>query len=269
MKKLQQLITSLTFQRLVNKRAVSACFGWLADRRLPSGMIRKLIRKFVSSFQINADLYTLQPDDFQTFNQFFTRQLKPEFLQFQGKIASFAEGYISCHGKITNQKLLQVKGSYYTLHDLMDSSQDSNYSSFLTVYLSLSDYHRVHFPFDATIQTVRKIPGTLFSLGKETLEKVENVYCRNERIIIQGIWQGGKFAMILVGAIVVGRIKLTFFTDKLVNRELYHVGHKVKQGDEAGYFEMGSTVILLLDNDDLTETDRQENERIKIGEKIC
>jgi len=269
MKKLQTLITSLAFQRLTNKKAVSAVFGWLADRKLPVAVLQRLIHAFIKSFKLNPAGYVIQLQDYKTFNQFFTRQLKPEFLQFSGKIASFAEGYISCHGKINKDELLQVKGSYFSMQDLLDSQQEYNYSSFLTVYLSLSDYHRVHFPFDATIQTVMKIPGTFYSLGKETLEKIDKVYCRNERVVIQGIWQGGKFTMILVGAIVVGRIRLNFFTDSLKNRELYHIGLKVKQGDEVGYFEMGSTVILMLNSDELADLNRQENERIKIGEMIC
>lgn len=269
MKKLQQLITSLAFQRLTNKKVVTAFFGWLADMKLPESIMRKLLRKYITVFEINPDVYSINPDRVRTFNQYFTRQLKPEFLHFSGKIASFAEGYISCHGKIIHNKLLQVKGSSFSVQDVLDSREEYNYRSFLTVYLSLADYHRVHFPFDATIQTVRKIPGTLYSLGRETLEKIDGVYCRNERIIIQGIWQGGKFTMILIGAIVVGRIKLTFFTESLKNRELYHAGLKVKQGDEVGYFEMGSTVILLLNSDELANLKHEENERIKIGELIC
>jgi phosphatidylserine decarboxylase len=267
--KLQRLLTSRNFQRFGNKKAVSALFGWLADVHFSPRILQGLIRTFIQSFDIEADKLTEDIASYRTFNAFFRRRIKPEFLHFEGNIASFAQGVVTSRGTVADNCLLQVKGRPYRLSNLLDTNTFPPYRSYITLYLSLGDYHRVHFPFDARIRAVKWIPGTLYSLGPESLNAFGDVYCRNERIIIFGTSDSGEFALILVGALVVGRIKLTFTELKLNKNELIHTNIIINQGDEAGYFEMGSSVILLTESDALSDMDILSYQKVNIGEKLC
>jgi phosphatidylserine decarboxylase len=260
MEHLQKLITNVTFQRWANKRAVSAFFGWLANRRLPQGWLIRLIDAFVRAFETDLSEYEYHPGSVRTFNDFFARKLRPGARSFQGTICSPADGYVSSFGPVVNGQLFQVKGKPYGLDDLLGLKAPFKVASYLSIYLSLGDYHRVHLPFDATLLSIRHIPGTLYSLSPGTLEKIDRVYCRNERVVLEGLSPLGHFYLIFVGAIVVGKIELN--KKCILNAE-------IKQGTEIGHFRMGSSVLLLLDSNELAERPFTLNTHLKSGDALC
>ena len=258
MKTLQRTITSVTFQRLINKKAFSAFLGWIANRKLPHCCLLRLIHAFVKSFQIDLAEYDFDPDSVQTFNDFFVRKLKPGARAIEGPVCSPADGFVSSFGTLQANQLIQVKGKRYRLNELVQNQPSIQKGSFLCIYLSLGDYHRVHLPFDATLLSIKKIPGTLYSLSPRSLETFDNVYCRNERIVLEGVSPLGSFYLILIGAIVVGKIKLnpscTLHTPLL-------------KGTEIGCFKMGSSVLLLLDSDIPFKTSLERH--LKMGNALC
>jgi len=259
MQRLQKIITSVPFQRCINKKALSACFGWLANRQLPRNLLLWLIDAFVHSFSIDLSEFEFERDAVRTFNEFFTRKLKPGARVLNGSIGAPADGFVSSFGLVRNHQLFQIKGKPYLLKDLLKDQPSFQNGSFLSIYLSLADYHRVHLPFDATITSIRKIPGTLYSLSAKTLEKIDRVYCRNERVVLEGVCAFGRFYLLLVGAIVVGKIELN--PDCVLNVPL-------KQGTEIGHFKLGSTVVLILESDQLSQLP-DCIEHLKMGDSLC
>ncbi len=260
MELLQKLITSVTFQRWANKRAVSAIFGWLANQRLPHRWLIQLIDAFARSFQTDLSEYDYHPDRVRTFNDFFARSLKPGARTFSGPICSPADGFVSSFGSVVDDRMVQVKGKTYSLSDLLQVKAPVRARSFLSIYLTLGDYHRVHLPFDATLLSIRRIPGTLYSLSRGTLDKIDRVYCRNERVVLEGTSPLGQFYLILVGAIVVGQIDIN--KNCILNAE-------IRQGTEIGHFKMGSSVLLILESEVLTKLPHTLETHVKSGDSLC
>lgn len=258
METLQRIITSLFFQRMVNKKAFSALFGHVAEWRLPHRFLLRTIRSFTNAFQTDLNEFEFNPNTIQTFNEFFARKLKPEVRTCSGSVCSPADGVVSSFGPMQQNQLFQVKGKPYLLNELIQGQPTFLEGTYLSIYLSLGDYHRVHLPFDATIISIKKIPGTLYSLNPKTMEKVDKVYCRNERVILEGFSSIGRFYLILVGAIVVGKIEIN--PACLPNAPL-------KQGMEVGCFKMGSSVLLILESDTLMKIALDTH--LKMGDALC
>ncbi|NOY67221.1 MAG: phosphatidylserine decarboxylase [Gammaproteobacteria bacterium] len=196
-----------------------------------------------------------------TINSFFVRALKPEarpIAEGEQQLCSPADGTVSQLGKITDGKLFQAKGHSFSLTELLGGSElharafeDGHFS---TIYLSPSDYHRVHIPFAGTLKHMIHIPGRLQSVAPIFIEQVPGLFARNERVVSIFDTAAGPMAVILVGAVNVGSIETVW-----AGRITPPYGSKVTEtnyenkdviqldkGAELGRFNMGSTVILLF-----------------------
>jgi phosphatidylserine decarboxylase len=254
---------------MVNQKKLSALFGWLANGHIPHFMLPTLIRKYIKSFDIDMSQFNFDIQAATSFNEFFIRPLKPGMRTFKGVVSAAADGYVSAFGAIKNKELFQVKGSYFSLQELTGQKLSFSDGSFITIYLSPGDYHRVHMPFDATITSLTHIPGRLFSVNPATVQKIDKLYCKNERIVIEGISAAGRFYLVLVGAIIVGKIKLSFTTEKLSFNETHTVHIPLRLGDEVGYFELGSTIVLAVESSDLQDLPFSPHQKIRMGTQLC
>jgi len=219
-----------------------------------------LIRTIARVYRI--DWSEAASDELRTypnFNAFFTRPLKPGSRPMDTSGQSLlcpSDGFISQSGAITDGQLLQAKGHTYATRDLLADDAavaGLQQGEFLTVYLSPRDYHRVHMPAAGVLRRMIHVPGRLYSVAPYTVQNVSGLFTRNERVI--SIFNGlhGEFAVVLVGAMLVGSMATVWhgtvnpprarairsydYTDSTV-----HLG----QGEQMGHFNMGSTVILLL-----------------------
>ncbi len=220
-----------------------------------------LIRWFARHYDINLDeSLHRQPEDFEHFNAFFTRELAPGTRPVEGDtctVVSPADGHISQLGSIDDDAVLQAKGRSFGVNDLLggdanDASLFRN-GSFMTVYLSPRDYHRVHMPLEGKLRRTVYVPGRLFSVAPHTTRVVPGLFARNERLVAIFDTCAGPMAMVLVGAINVAaietvwaglvtpphrrQIEATDFSDRDIS---------LQRGSEMGRFNMGSTVILLF-----------------------
>jgi len=174
-------------------------------------------------------------------------------------IISPVDGAVSAAGNIESDMLLQAKGMRYSLSDLLmtdiaDVDRFSN-GSFATLYLAPHNYHRVHSPLSADLVTARYVPGDLYSVNEFTVSLLPNLFTRNERLIFHFDSDAGSFILIFVGALHVGSIS-TPWTGQVRPRrrgvvqdiDILKRGYpgKVNKGDLLGWFNMGSTVIILL-----------------------
>jgi len=222
-----------------------------------------LIRHFVSIYKIDVEEAALPvPDGYSSFNDFFTRQLAEGARPIDNgalTIISPVDGAVSAAGNIESDMLLQAKGMQYSLSDLLmtdiaDVDRFSN-GSFATLYLAPHNYHRVHGPLSADLVTARYVPGDLYSVNAFTVSLLPNLFTRNERLIFHFNSDAGPIIVILVGALHVGSIS-TPWTGQIrprrrgvvqdidILKRAYPVN--VNKGDLLGWFNMGSTVIILL-----------------------
>jgi phosphatidylserine decarboxylase len=255
----------VAFQRLLPKHALSRLIAKLAESK-NIWLKNLLINRAIKTFDINMD-EAISDDlaSYDSFNAFFTRQLKPEARPLDKGvkvITSPADGVISQAGKIVKNKVLQAKNVDYSLARLVgDSNQAKHYENgiFSTIYLSPKDYHRVHIPADGQLLNSRYIPGELFSVNQQTAEMVPNLFARNERLVCEfKSEQLGYFSVIFVGAMLVAGIETVWGGMEKPGpgavRETDHSDQEIyfSKGDEIGRFKFGSTVILLFPENSVT-----------------
>ncbi len=227
--------------------------------RIKSPFVPKAIELFSKLFEVNLDeAINPDPKSYQTFNDFFTRALKPELRPIaSSEIVSPVDGTISQFGDIVDSSLLQAKGVSYTLDKLLggDKKQTSLFENgqFITLYLSPRDYHRIHMPCSGKLIKQTHIPGRLFSVAKHTVNTIKGIFTRNERVVALFETDHGPMAMILVGAINVAAIETVWAGlitppqgKSMTTRDYSDQDITLEKGQEMGRFNMGSTVILLL-----------------------
>ena len=248
-------------QYLIPQHGLSRLVGTLARSEVP-WIKTTFINQFMKRFDIRLDEAEIQdPDQFPTFNAFFTRALKegarPLEADAANEIASPADGAVSQLGAIRANQVFQAKGHDYSLYDLVggDSTLASEFTNgqFATIYLSPRDYHRVHMPFTGTLRETRYVPGDLFSVNEATANGVPNLFARNERLVCIFDTDHGPMAVILVGAMIVAGIETVFSGQvtplpKQVQTTDYQRTQPItlQKGDELGRFLLGSTVVLLF-----------------------
>ena len=243
-----------TLQQFVPQQKISKVAGRLAASRHP-WVKRTFIRSFAKAYDVSLDEYERQSlNAYESFNDFFTRELQDDARAIDttvNGIVSPADGMISQLGQIHDHKLLQAKGRDYDIGQLLADSADGDYfadGSFATVYLSPSNYHRVHMPFDGILTKTRYVPGTLFSVNNTTAANVPDLFARNERLVCLFDTAYGKAAVVMVGAMIVAGIE-TVATGKISRTDdIQEADHDMsfKKGDELGRFYLGSTAIVVL-----------------------
>jgi phosphatidylserine decarboxylase len=205
-----------------------------------------------------------QPDPFayRTFNDFFTRALRPGVRPIAPEtniVVSPVDGTLSQCGEIEGDLLIQAKGHRYSLHELLagDAGAAAAYrgGSFACIYLAPYNYHRIHMPYAGTVRDNVYVPGELFSVNAATARAVPRVFARNERLICDFTTTLGRMAVILVGALHVGSIETVHCGEvnppprrrKAPTRIPKGLGQNFAKGAELGRFNMGSTVVLLFE----------------------
>lgn len=260
-------------QYLVPQHAYTRWMGCLGDCKTP-WLKNWAIRTFINKY--NVDMSLAVQEDYQsyaTFNDFFIRRLKPHLrpiVSTANEIACPSDGVISQMGKINNETIFQAKGYDYSLKSLLGGSESLTESfrdgSFATIYLAPKDYHRVHMPFAGKLRETIYIPGSLFSVNKDTTEAIPNLFTRNERLVCIFDTDIGPMALILVGAMIVGNIVTSWQENpRTSNIELkMYQDVSLEKGAEAGYFKLGSTVIVLFGENKVTW-----NPALQAQSKVC
>ncbi len=247
-------------QRALPQHPLSRVVHWLT--RLRAGPLARLaIRAFVHACQVEVS-DAAEPDlrRYDSFNAFFTRPLRPGARPLDPRPDALlcpVDGRVSQVGRLDAGRLLQAKRQAYPVAELLggDMALAAGIAegSFVTLYLSPRDYHRVHMPIDGTLAGTIHIPGRLFSVNAATAAQVPRLYARNERILCLFDTAVGRLAVVLVGAIFVGSIETVWHGEltpprghALRNLSPPRPAPKLARGAELGRFNMGSTVILLL-----------------------
>lgn len=226
-----------------------------------------MIQKISTAYNIDLS-DALEPDigAYRSFNEFFTRPLKPgtrPIASAANSIASPADGFLSQKGPIQDGSIIQAKGFNYTVEALLggDEKRAAPFQggTFATIYLSPRDYHRLHMPLTGTLKEMIHVPGRLFSVNDLTTRNVPGLFARNERVVALFDTAAGPMALILVGAIFVASIETVWHgvvtppTRKGVQSFSYD-GQKtvIEKGAEMGRFNMGSTIIALFGTPNVT-----------------
>ncbi|OIN91028.1 MAG: phosphatidylserine decarboxylase [Comamonadaceae bacterium CG1_02_60_18] len=245
-------------QYLIPKQALTLLAGWVARARW-GALTTRLIAWFVQRYRVNM-AEAANPDiaAYATFNDFFTRALKPDARPLaQADLICPVDGAISQFGRIQGQQIFQAKGHHYSSTALLggDATLAAQFDDghYATLYLSPRDYHRIHMPCAGRLNRMIYVPGDLFSVNPTTARGVPGLFARNERLVCVFEGDCGPFVLVLVGATIVGSMATVWHG--VVNHP--RAGHLcewryddqsifLKQGEEMGRFLLGSTVVMLF-----------------------
>lgn len=265
-------------QFVLPHHAISRFVGWVTRIRWRP-FKNAFTAIFIAGFKPDlSDAADPDPYAYEHFNAFFTRALKPGARPLAGDantLVSPVDGTMSQCGTIERNLILQAKGWHYTLETLLAGAADEwaprlADGQFATIYLAPYNYHRIHMPADGRLQGAWYVPGRLFSVSAVAAREVENLFARNERVVLTFEGPAGPFAVIFVGALNVGSMATVWHGDVAPRRPrvvtalpLPPEGERFRaRGEEIGRFNMGSTVILLFG------ADRVELERIATGQTM-
>ncbi|MBS3786234.1 MAG: phosphatidylserine decarboxylase [Gammaproteobacteria bacterium] len=223
---------------------------------------RLLIGSFTRLYPVDlTEASASDPADYPSFNAFFTRALREDarpLATAPDRIISPVDGAISEFGSLSGDRLLQAKGVDYSLQALLagDATLAEPFidGSFATLYLSPSDYHRVHLPTASTLHRMLHVPGRLYGVSKPVVQHLPGLFARNERVICEFSSAAGRYMLIFVGAIGVGSIETVWEGEitpprgqRIRSWDYRHRPIEFAAGDEIGRFNLGSTVILLFE----------------------
>ena len=269
-------------QYALPKQALTAWAGHVANARRGAKTTR-LIAWFVRRYGV--DMSEAQHSDiahYASFNDFFTRALRPGARPLaDAEFVCPVDGAISQFGAIDGDSIVQAKGHRYTTTALVggDAALAARFDngSFATLYLSPKDYHRIHMPCDGRLLRMIHVPGALFSVNPATAAGVPGLFARNERVVCVFEGARGVFAVVLVGATIVGSMATVWHG--VVNpprvartREWDYADREVRlaKGDEMGRFLLGSTVVLLMPPPRLAfAADWAPGKSIRVGEAMA
>ncbi|GAA0398029.1 archaetidylserine decarboxylase [Cocleimonas flava] len=250
--------------------------------RVKSPLVPKAITLFSKAFDVNLDeAKNSDPASYSTFNEFFTRELKEGLRPISDtRIVSPVDGTISEFGDIKNGQLLQAKGITYSLEQLLGGNKERanlyDNGQFITIYLSPRDYHRIHMPCTGKLTEQVHIPGRLFSVAKHTVKTVKSIFARNERVVASFDTEYGSMTMVLVGAINVAAIETVWHGlitppkgETTTAKSYKSKDIQLDKGKEMGRFNMGSTVILVFQNNAPKLSDSLKvDQTLQLGESL-
>jgi phosphatidylserine decarboxylase len=237
----------------IPRAAVTRFMGWFSKIEQP--VIRDLSIACWRLFS-DLDLTEARKTSFKSLHDCFTRELRPGLRPPDPDpsiVVSPSDAIIGAHGAIADTELFQIKGAGYSLLDLLGDPalvEAHRNGRFVTLRLTSSMYHRFHAPHDCRIEQVTFISGDTWNVNPIALKRVERLFCKNERAVIRTALDTGEtLTLVPVAAILVASIRLHFL-DLVLNAAtpgpvIFPCDVSVRKGDELGWFEHGSTIIVL------------------------
>ena len=255
------LISALTQQEDLNflltnripRAALTRFMGWFS--KIENPLVRDASIACWRMFS-DLDLSEAKKTEFKSLHDCFTRELKPGLRPSDPDpsiVVSPCDAIVGAFGAIQDTELFQIKGAAYSLLDLLGDPKlvDAHRNGrFITLRLTSSMYHRFHAPHDCRIEQVTFISGDTWNVNPIALKRIERLFCKNERAVIQTKLASGEcLTLVPVAAILVASIRLHFL-DILLNADtrgpsVFPCDAGVRKGDELGWFEHGSTIIIL------------------------
>ncbi len=258
--------------------AATRFMGWFSRLRSPL-----LTRGSIAVWRLftDLDLSEAVPRRYQSLQECFTRELRPGLRPFDpdpAVLCSPCDGIVGAHGRIDGTQVLQAKGSPYPLAELLRSPELAarmQGGHYLTLRLTSSMYHRFHAPADLQVDRVTYISGDTWNVNPIALQRVQRLFCRNERAVIECRlpgWGDAPLVLVPVAAVLVASIRLHWLDVRLHLRwpgpNVIEQPAALTRGQEMGWFEHGSTIIVLLPPGLAPLPVVQDGARVKAGQAL-
>ncbi len=281
---MRNLIGRLTQQEDLNflltnripRAALTHFMGWFS--KLQNPLVRELS---IACWRLFAelDLHEARKTSFTSLHDCFTRELRPGLRPFDPDpmvVASPCDAIVGAFGDVADAELFQIKSAYYQLLDLLADPElvaTHRHGRFITLRLTSGMYHRFHAPHDGRIEQVSFIRGDTWNVNPIALKRIERLFCKNERAVIRTRLDCGEaITLVPVAAILVASIRLHFLDlvlhGAMAGPTVFSCDARVRKGDELGWFEHGSTIILLAPRSFAFSETLWEGGRVRAGEAL-
>jgi phosphatidylserine decarboxylase len=255
--------------------AISRLFGRFAAKEFSKGFQKFINKSYVKLMGLDMSAFEA-PESYPSLNRLFTRALvlNRTFDATPDVVISPCDGRISDAGYIHHGQAHQIKGMSYDTAALLGAKYGKDMErieggAYINLYLSPTDYHRYHIPFDLSVHSITHIPGKLYPVNMPLLRNKLNLFIENERVVIEcSDNYGAKHYIVLVGALNVGKMVVTFeprtqtnTSEKFRQHYDYDEPRELKKGELFGWFEMGSTIVIISEKDSV-------HYDVNIGQKV-
>jgi phosphatidylserine decarboxylase len=260
----------------IPRRLATRLMGWWSRIEQPW-----LCRGSIALWRLfsDLDLSEAKHTRFNSLHECFTRELKAGARPIDPRphvVVSPCDGLVGASGHVTQGLLLQAKGFPYSLMDLLADQELVDYyegCQYLTIRLTSSMYHRFHAPEDCRVERVTYISGDTWNVNPIALKRVEALFTKNERAVLRcRLPDGGLLTLVPVAAILVASIRLRFLDVRL------HMGYRgpnvipcdatARRGEEMGWFEHGSTIIVFAPPGGCLAEGIEEGTRLRMGQAL-
>lgn len=261
---------------------LSRAWGWLARRQQPRLLVEVYKRSFVRLTGIDMREASAPVGTYPSLEALFVRTLKNGARRIDpdpSALVSPVDGTVGMSGTVTHGLVMQLKGRSYSVARLLDDAERAERfegGHFMTIYLAPYNYHRIHAPVSGEVTEATAIPGTLLPVFPAAVERVDGLFAQNERLVTYiDSPDAGRLALVKVGAMLVGRISVTFDPSLRTNATHHRKRHVtyapprlISKGAEVGAFELGSTVVLLCEPGRSTLDALQPGTRVRMGQRL-
>ncbi|MDA0273074.1 MAG: archaetidylserine decarboxylase [Proteobacteria bacterium] len=260
------------------RSAATRFMGWFS--KIESPLITRFSLGLWQLFADDLKLAEARKSTFSSLHDCFIRELKPgarPLTTDPNTLVSPCDAIIGAHGRIHGNQLLQIKGSPYTLEELLPIdglADDYSGGHYVTLRLKSSMYHHMHAPADCRVTELDYISGDTWNVNPPTLRRLQKVFCKNERVALplETQWLDTSLMLVPVAAILVASIRLYCLPIplNLAYRGPNHFTFNAIycRGDDMGYFEHGSTIIMLCKGPWVFCPQIQEGREIQMGEAL-
>jgi phosphatidylserine decarboxylase len=260
----------------VPRRLLTRFMGWFS--RIEQPLVRDLSIAVWRLF-CDVDLSDAKKQEFASLHDCFVRELRYGARPIDDDpavLVSPCDAIVGACGTVAGGELLQIKGRVYPLSELLgDPARAAEYAggSYVTLRLTAGMYHRFHAPHDCAVEQVAYIPGDVWNVNPAALKRVDKLYCRNERALLRTrLASGHVVTLVPVAAILVAGIRLRFLDLSFRLGDgaatVIPCAVRLRKGEEMGWFEHGSTIIMLSPAGFDLCNDIQQGRIIRMGEPL-
>lgn len=273
---LQRESLNFAVTNCIPRRTATRFAGWFSKIEQP--LVRDLSIA-IWRFFCDVDLSAAKKQEFASLRDCFIRELKPGTRPVNhdpALLVSPCDAIVGACGRISGPELLQVKGKSYPLSELVGDRELAafyEHGSYATLRLKAGMYHRFHAPHDCRVEQATHIWGDTWNVNPPTLRRVEKVFCRNERVVIRLRLNASAqlVTLVPVAAILVAGIRLCFrqqLVDPRTMPDTVPPGVTFQKGEEMGWFEHGSTILVLAPAGTALVDDIESGATIRMGEAL-
>jgi phosphatidylserine decarboxylase len=261
----------------IPRRLATRFMGWFS--RIEQPLVRAASLRLWRAFA-DLDLHEAKKQHFASLHDCFIRELREGARPVDpdpAVLASPCDAIVGAAGRVEGTRVWQAKGFPYALEELLGADRSAETyrdGCYVTLRITASMYHRFHAPHDCGVERVTYFSGDTWNVNPIALERIERLFCKNERaaLDLRLAASGHPVTLVAVAAVLVASIRLHALDSLLPIRSqganVFRCAARYAKGAEMGWFEHGSTIIVFAPRGFALHEGLREGARVRMGEPL-